>query len=130
MTEQIKPRDCDFEVDYTLEEMLTVSGFINQLDELHQAWDGGDKNKALHSEISATTHVQHWLNNMEDRLIHTHKIPLSEETRQIFQQAQTQQPPSEFRINILPGLAHSLLYDMLNNYCGCKFKKPEDKDHA
>jgi hypothetical protein len=105
-----KVRDCDFEVDYTFVELGIVDDCIEQLDEIGK------------SEQSAViTNIQRLLKPMEKRLLHSYKIPLSEATLKAFHVIQAPvDSVDEFSNNTLPALAHSLLYDMLNNYCGCK----------
>lgn len=116
--EPTKARDCDFEVDYTLEEVMVVGDYIEQLEKIDKSWRRGKKNVSKQSEV--ITNTQRLLKTMENQLLHSYKIPLSEATRKAFEAVQTQGAIDEFYLNTLPALAHSLLYDMLNNYCACK----------
>jgi hypothetical protein len=111
MSATIKMRDCDFEVDYIFTELQAVDQWIENLDDIAK--------RANVSEILAD--AQFLLKNMEKRLLHSYKIPLSAETRKAFHAAQEPVASTdEFLNNTLPGIAHALLFDMLNNYCSCK----------
>jgi hypothetical protein len=118
MTTGRKPlRDCDYEVDYTLDELLTLKDYIDQL-------ESAEGRKGLQFEelqTDAVTNVQSLLRNMEKRLLYSYKIPISEGTRKAF--AEVAKPVTslkEFTDNPLPGLFNSILHDMLDNFCSCR----------
>ena len=108
--EMTKVRDCDYEVDYTFTELNAVGDYIEQLDDIEESERPG-----------AIRNTQHLLRGMERRLRYSHKIPVSENTRKVFQSIQNPTiSVDEFFNNALPGLARAILYDMMDNYCGCK----------
>jgi hypothetical protein len=110
---QVKVRDCDFEVDYIFTELQAVDSWMENLDDIAK--------RAKPDVSKVLADAQLLLGNMERRLLHSYKIPLSEETRKAFHAAQEPVPSTdEFLNNTLPGIAHALLFDMLNNYCSCK----------
>jgi hypothetical protein len=99
--------ECDFELDETLDGFLQLHEWVEQLDEV--------------KEKISETNAQNLLHNLERKLLHKAKIPLSEETRNAFKESQKPVTDDfEFRHNTVPRLYRSLLLDMLNNWCSCQ----------
>jgi hypothetical protein len=108
------PRHCDYEVDYTVEELLALKSYMDQLEE------GGKGLLFPEIQADAITNVQSLLRNMEKRMLYSYKIPLGEETRKAFKKVAEPATSIEAFGDPLNGVFHALLYDMLNNYCSCK----------